>query len=469
LILASKYSRGDIVAKLIKAKVSMTSRDRFDRSALFYASRAGDLKSVNALVKAKSPTNDGSLQEAAKNLHGAVVAALVKGKHSPDFPSSKEQHQGRTALQEMALMGDATREATELEATVEGLLKGKGNVLAKSRGKNALFLALDNAHPVPITRALLDIVMWKHINDKDNTYTEVDPETGTKYFFSPSMYVAKGFSQGPKEDNDALLQLLQDKRCEDRFYAEAGAEQPEGVVGMPDNVAEAEAKRKAHEEKLQKKEMEHQLKLLHEKQAADLKAEIERAKHDEKLFREDEMHQQKLLQEAQKAQQKQDIMASTGALKVSLQEEADAAKARALEARAAFEEGQKVRMAQIKAAALEQEQELKLSFQRRAGEQKLALQGRQNRLAAAAADRKLLAAKQLAATHAAEAQQKLAVKQKQDELSLRLMRGTASHKQTLHNMQMKELQAKGETMKLKMLNNYFDGKQNANVKRIMAA
>ncbi|RYO80341.1 hypothetical protein DL764_009908 [Monosporascus ibericus] len=469
LILASKYCRSDIVSKLIKAKADTSARDRFDRSALFYASRAGDLTSVNALIKAKSPINDGSLQEAAKRLHGEVVAALIKGKHSPDFPSSKEQHQGRTALQEMALMGDATRDATDLEATVSGLVKGKAKVLGRSRGKNALFLALDNAHPVPITRALLDIVMWKHVNDKDNIYMEVDPETGTKYFFSPTMYVAKGFSQGPEKDNEALLQLLHDKGCEDRFYAEAGAEQPEGAVGMPDKIVEAETKRKAHEEKLHKKEMEHQLKLLHEKQQAELKAEIERAKHEEKLFREGEAHQQKLLQEAQKAQQKQDIMASAGALKASMQQEADAAKARALEARAAFEEGQKVRMAQVKAAALEQEQELKMSFQRRANDQKLALQERQNRLVAAAADRKLITAKQMAATHVAEAQQKLAVKQKQDELALRLMRGTASHKQTLHGMQMRELQAKSETTKLKMLDKYFAGKQNVSLRKITAA
>lgn len=293
LILAAKYSRSNIVSRLIKAKANTSARDRFDRSSLFYASQSGDIASVKALLKAKAPANDGSLQEAAKNLHSEVVAALIKGKHSPDFPSSKEQHQGRSALQEMCLMCDGTRDPTELEATIRCLVKGKANVLEKSREKNSLFLALDNAHPVPVTKALLDISMWKHINDKDNVYAEVDPETATKYFFSPTMYVTNGFSQGPEPDNSALVQLLNDKRCNDRFYAEAGAEQPEGVIGMPPDVAEAEKKRKAHEDKLHKKEMEHQLKLLHEKQAAELKAEIERSKHEEKLFREDELAHQK--------------------------------------------------------------------------------------------------------------------------------------------------------------------------------
>ncbi|KAK6337894.1 hypothetical protein TWF696_001372 [Orbilia brochopaga] len=478
LILAAKKSRVDVVSKLLQSKAKVTARDRFDRSALFYASRNGDLESVNLFLKAKAPTNDGSLHEAAKNLHAEVCAALIKGKHSPNFPSSKEQHQGRTALQEMCLMCDASNDITLVEETIKALTKGKPNVLEKSREKNALFLALDNAHPVPITKALLDSIMWEYINDKANTYVEADPETGTKYFFSPTTYISRGFSQGPESENVKLLELLHDKRCGDRYYAEEGAEQPENAVGIPPEILEAEKKRKDHEEKLRKKEMEHQLKLLHAKQEAELKEEIERSKHEEKMFRDDELtqqkldqkqmlHHQQLIQDAEKAAQKQNIMASTNDLKIAMQQQADAAKQRSLQARADFEAKQKERMAQLKASAMQQEQELKLDFTRKADAQKLALQERQNRLVAAASERKLLTAQRTAQLRAAEAEHKLVVKQKQDQLALQMMKGTAKQKHDLHTMKMQEVYAQNETMKLKMLDKYFQG-QPKNLKRITA-
>jgi len=98
VILAAKYSRSDVVQKLIKMGAKTSAQDVFDRSCLFYASRVGDLKSVNAILRAGAPTDDGSLLETAKNLHYEVVTALISGKHSPDFPSTKENHGGRTAL-----------------------------------------------------------------------------------------------------------------------------------------------------------------------------------------------------------------------------------------------------------------------------------------------------------------------------------------------------------------------------------
>ncbi|KAJ6258604.1 hypothetical protein Dda_6651 [Drechslerella dactyloides] len=479
LILAAKKSRGDVVTKLLQAKAKISARDRFDRSALFYASRNGDLETVNVLIKAKAPANDGSLHEAAKKLHSEVVAALIKGKHSPSFPSSKEQHQGRTALQEMCLKCDASNDVTAVEDTIKAIVKGKPNVLEQSRGKNALFLALDNAHPVPISKALLDSVMWEHINDKEDVYIEADPETGTKYYFSPTMYVARGFSQGPEKDNMMLLEILRDKRCVDRYYAQEGAEQPENAEGMPKEILDAEKKRKDHEEKLQQKEMEHQIKLLHAKQDAQVKEEIERSKHEEKMFRDEELtqskldqkqmlHHQQLIQDAEKAAQKQNIMANTHHLKMQMQEQVDAAKHRTLQARAEFDAKQKERMAMLKSSAMQQEQELKLDFTRKADAQKLALQDRQARLVAAAAEKKMITARQMAETRAAEAEHKLAVKQKQDQLALTMMKGTAQQKSDLHNMKMQEMYAQREAMKLKMMDKYFAGQQK-NLKRITAA
>jgi hypothetical protein len=460
------------VAKLLKHKAKSSAKDMFDRSALFYASRSGDLESVNALIKAKSPLNDGSIQEAAKELHSDVVAALVKGKHHPDFPSSKEQHEGRTALQELCLTCDSTKGSTKIEETIQALVGGKANPLEKSRNKNALFLALDNPNPVPVTKALLNCAMWEHMASDKNVYIEVDPETGTKYYFSPTMYVSRGFSQGPESENDQLLKLLVDKRGTDRFYAEEGAEQPPDACGMPQAIIDAEKKRSDREQKLREKQLDHELKLLHEKQAAELKAEIERAKHEEELFRKDELAQQKteqkrldheesLRQEMEKTNQKQGIMASTADLKLRIQQETDAQKARAIESRAKFDEMQKARMIAQKERALAQEQDLKLRFSSQANAQKLTLQARQGQLAAAASQQKVLTAQRLAETHVRENRQKAEIKERQDTQALRLKRGTARDKEAAHRMQMQELHTKGENMKLKMLDKHFTEKQKA--------
>jgi hypothetical protein len=463
------------VAKLLKHKAKAVAKDQFDRSALFYAARAGDLDSVDALLKVKSPLNDGSIQEAAKELHSEVVAALIKGKHHPDFPSSKEQHEGRTALQELCLMCDGSKGSTKIEETIRALVDGKAKPLEKSRNKNALFLALDNANPVPVTKALLDCAMWKHMTSEENVYIETDPETGTKYYFSPTVYVSRGFSQGPESQNEQLLKLLVDKRGIDRFYAEEGAEQPPDACGMPQAIMDAEKKRSEREKKLQEKELDHQMKLLHEKQAAELKAEIERAKHDEEIFHKEELalqkreqkendHQQALAQELEKSRQKEGIMASSANLKLQIQERADAQKQRAIESRSKFEEMQKARMIAQKERALIQEQELKARFTAQANAQKLTLQARQTQLAAAAAQQKVWAAQRLAETHVRENMQKAAIKERQDMQALRLKRGTAKEKERAHEMQMKELRAKGENMKLKMLESHFSAKQ----KRIAA-
>ncbi|KAF4619086.1 hypothetical protein G7Y89_g14761 [Cudoniella acicularis] len=417
LILAAKYSRIDVVKKLIKHKAKTTAKDIFDRSALFYASRIGDVESVEAL-------------------------ALVKAKHHPDFPSSKEQHEGRTALQELCLMCDGAKGSTRIEETIQALVDGKASPLEQSRRKNALFLALDNANPLPATRALLDGLMWKHMTSEENVYVEVDPETGTKYFFSPTTYVARGFSQGPVGDNERLLRLLEDKRGVDRYYAEEGAEQPPDAVGQPQAIIDAEKKRRTREEKLRQQQLDHELALLRERQAADHKAEIERAKHEEKMFREQELAQQRM----------------------ALQEQGDAQKLQAAQTRAQFDEMQKQRLAQQKLAAQQQEQELKLRFGQQAAQQKLAVQARQNQLAAAASQQKLITQQRMAEGQARAAQQKLTIKARQDQQALRFMHASAKEKQYTHNMQMAELSAKAETMKLTMMNKHFSAKQ----KRIAA-
>ena len=255
LILAAQHGRDDAVNMLLTAKADSYRRDRFDRSALFYASRIGALDSIHALLKAKFKVNDGSLHEAARNLHAEAVALLVKYKHDVNFPSSG--HDGRTPIQEMAYNCDGTRNVVDIEVTIDALEKGKVDFLGKWQGrKNALFLALDNPQPYTVTQALLE-KMWSVLNHEDNVFEAADPHTQVRYFMSPTIYLAK-------HNRHELLRLLQMKQCQDRFYAELGAAQPAGAVGLPDAIAKEDKRRREEEEKRRARQREHDEKMRQE-------------------------------------------------------------------------------------------------------------------------------------------------------------------------------------------------------------
>ncbi|KAI0973720.1 hypothetical protein F4678DRAFT_459209 [Xylaria arbuscula] len=160
LILAAKNRRGDIVKKLLEAKANSRSHDRFDKAALFYASQMGDINAVKALLKTDFRMNDGSLHEAARNLHRDCVAALINAKYDPNFRSSRQEHNGRNALQEMAFRCDGLHKIPDIEATIWALEKGGVNPLEKWRGKTAVFLALINPQPYLMTQALLNTGKW---------------------------------------------------------------------------------------------------------------------------------------------------------------------------------------------------------------------------------------------------------------------------------------------------------------------
>jgi ankyrin repeat protein len=103
LILAAKNGHGDIVKKLLDAKADPRAHDRFEKAALFYASRIGDVDTVKILLKNEPRLNDGSLHEAARNLHRDCVAALIKAKFDPNFRSAREEYCGRNPLQELVV------------------------------------------------------------------------------------------------------------------------------------------------------------------------------------------------------------------------------------------------------------------------------------------------------------------------------------------------------------------------------
>lgn len=297
LVLAAKYRRGDIVSQLLKMDVDVSVRDYLDRSGLFYAASFGDLELVRSLIKSKSPRNDGSLHEAARNLHSEVVTALItKGKHNPNFRSTKETYGGRSPLQEMVYRCQSTRSPIELESTITALVDGKADVLDSWRGKNAMFLALDNANPYPITQALLDRVMWQYINDPSNVFEWQHPETRARYFMSPTVYVNHGLALGDIRQHRALIQLLEGVSCQDRYYAPLNASQPPGAVGLPEHIQKVEDKRRETEQKRRDREEERQLKLQQEQQEAEHKAALDRQRFESQMLLEEGKLMQKQTQ-----------------------------------------------------------------------------------------------------------------------------------------------------------------------------
>lgn len=474
LILAAKYNRGDVVAKLVVEKARVSVKDQFDRSALFYASRVGNVDATKALTKAKSRINDGSLHEAARELHSNVVQLLREAGHSANYPSSDKHHDGRDALQELALLARPTASQTgQLEDTIKALVtridkEDKIQLLRDSNTpghKNAIFLALDNQNDgcFLVCKALLDVAMWKVVNEETNTYCELHPETGARQYVSPTMYIKLGLYYGHEKHRKALLDLMYRMRCRDRFFAEEGREQPLAVVGMPEHIAKAELKRKEQEEKLMQDEAKHQRNLYRKEHEAAVQREMERLNHEEKLLHQREMQEQKRQQAQFTHLQKRMHTAESHGQKIEMQAQISQSQQRWAMEKAKFEEMKKLRMNALSESKLQREQALKVSFEKNISAQKEARQRSQNMLAQQAAKRKLVEAKKMQSLKAAEEKQKLAFKKKQNDQTKGLMRAQIANKQEGHNLQMEKVHADQQTLRMKAAMKYFDEK---NRKRI---
>ncbi|KAK7705555.1 hypothetical protein SLS64_007922 [Diaporthe eres] len=473
LILAAKYDRGDVVAKLIDEKARVSVKDRFGRSALFYASRVGNVLAMKALIKAKSRVNDGSLQEAARNLHSEAVQLLRKAGHSSNYPSSDKYHDGRDSLQELALMARPSQsQAGQLEDTIKALAsidkEDKIEVLrdsSTSGHKNALFLALDNQDDGCwlVCKALLDVVMWKVVDKEANTYCVLDPETGVKHYLSPTMYIKMGLSYGQEKHKGALLKLLYRMRCADRFYAEYGREQPPGVVGMPEHIAKEELKRKEQEQKLIQEDEKHKRAMMRKEHEADAQREMERLHHEEKLLHQREMEEQKRQQAEFTHAQKRMHTADSHQQKLEMQAQMEQSQQRWAMEKAKFEETKKMRMNALSESKIQREHAMKINFEKNISAQKEARQQRQNMLAQQAAKRKLQEAKKMQSLKSSAEKQKLAFKKRQNDQMKGLMRAQISNKRQGHDLQMEKVHADQQTLKMKAAMKYFDEK---NRKRI---
>lgn len=142
----------------------------------------------------KPGTNDRSLQEAARELHVPAINFLLKTGHNPDFPSPK--HDRRTALAELCLHCDSTKESSLIALAIDALVAGQADPLKKYHGKTAIFLTLENPDPFLMTQELIEQLYWQHINNEANIYAEDD------VFYSPTMYISKGFLPVSEEERD---------------------------------------------------------------------------------------------------------------------------------------------------------------------------------------------------------------------------------------------------------------------------
>jgi hypothetical protein len=190
-------NRPYVLSRLIDLGARVGQKDFLDRTPLFYASRRGNLPAITSLLKKKPILNDGSLHEATRELHSAVKMLVAAG-HSADFPSLR--HEGRTPLGELCYSSNGAENHSELHNTLSKLQVTKLAPLKKCRGRTALFLALENSNPVPVVARLIEVCLWKDLNDPSNVFEQGD------YFYSATMYIKKGISRQPE---NVALEILE--------------------------------------------------------------------------------------------------------------------------------------------------------------------------------------------------------------------------------------------------------------------
>ncbi|KAI1358631.1 hypothetical protein F5Y08DRAFT_110240 [Xylaria arbuscula] len=413
LILAAKNRRGDIVKKLLEVKANSRNHDRFDKAALFYASQAGDINAVKVLLKAEFLLNDGSLHEAARNLHRDCVAALVSAKFDPNCRSSRQEHNGRNALQELAFRCSGSHKTPDIEATIWALQKGGANPLDKWRGKTPIFLSLSNPQPYCITQAFLNTGKWCGVNDPKNVFEEIQAD-GTKLYFSLPVYLRRYMGSGHEAYFLQLEKLLRTMECVDRYFAGLGFSQPDGAVGLPKEIADEVQRLEDKATEFFKSESNHQTKMRRKQEESEaqhmLWQEQQAEKTAQKINESTAMHETKLYQNVEMSTQQQNALA------------------------------QKRALAEI---SLQRQQQLKLNFQQQTGHQKLGLQEQQNQLTREAQRNKV--AFQQAQNRVAQSahNQKIAMQEKQNGL-----RKEAERQRVLNAKKIQAIKASEERQKL---------------------
>jgi ankyrin repeat protein len=272
--LAAREGRNDIVRVLLERGGDASSRDKSNRSALFYASSFSNISTVQVLAP-HALKNDGSLHEAARCLQFDIAAVLIEHGHKPNFPS--RLHQGRHALSELCLNAHVT--TASQRSTVRHIIRlfldsGVDPTFKVRDEKSAVTLALDNAYSaLEITEALLETEIWEDLNNERHMYRD-----SSGLWYSPLKYVELVPSPSRSLCKKDLIDLLRDKGCTPRFYSET-AIQPPGATGIPKPVA-----------RLVDRQKEHELALKHEQERHEHVRKLEETSHRDALRRKKEDH-----------------------------------------------------------------------------------------------------------------------------------------------------------------------------------
>lgn len=272
LMLAIQNRRHDLVKTLILAGAEVDVVDATGNTPMTMATQiGGDLSTslMSSILAADPSINDGSLHNAARDLNLRAMQVLVEYGHDVDFPSTL--HGGRSALGELCLNAAhagpiTTAQEKQMDKAMTFLINQGSDLTIPSDGKSVLLLALNSADPIPTTRALLRVGLWKHTNKSYNHYTD-----GT-YTYSATQYITRVL---PCSDDlrPQLLDLLKSNRAIDVYYANDGP-QPQDAVNLPPELLRAERERRAREERIAKENEEHAIALARTKEIAQIHNQI---------------------------------------------------------------------------------------------------------------------------------------------------------------------------------------------------
>lgn len=273
LMLAVQNKRKDIVRSILLAGADLNVADVVDATGntpLTMATRIGGeigTTMMTNILAADPSKNDGSLHNAARELNLRAVQVLVNFGHELDFPSPL--HGGRSALGELCLnaayAGPLTAaQEKSMEKIMTYLLDQGSDPAVHSDGKSILILALESADPVPTTRILLKVGMWRHVNEEFNNYTDGN------HVYSPTQYVLRLM---PQSNTTSELMALLRARAKDTFYAVSGP-QPDGATNIPDDIKRAERARVDRLERIAAETEDHKRALAREKETAAVENEI---------------------------------------------------------------------------------------------------------------------------------------------------------------------------------------------------
>jgi hypothetical protein len=233
--MAAQNGRCAVLERLIELRVNLSAVDSSGKSPLFYATANEDTETVFMLLENGAHSNDGSLQEAASLCNKGIVALLLEKDHDPDY--SCDLHGGRTALGELCSqtnLEDGQQISTAYE-TMKLLIDAATDLSFKVKGKTVLHLALDNEHPIEVTRALLRFPeIYKDIRTDSEVFLYKDSQNR---FLSPDVYVEQ-YCRLDNRVKSVLVDLLHQKGCKSKWFSKRGAQLPD-CKGLPLALKEA--------------------------------------------------------------------------------------------------------------------------------------------------------------------------------------------------------------------------------------